>query len=81
MDNQPKQPIKPRVVELLAGVHNACTCKKSKDYPLCDGSHQGTEFQPMQFEVATTKKFALCHCGLTSNFPFCDASHKKLKPE
>ena len=26
-----------------------CSCGKSKNQPLCDGSHQDTEFLPMKF--------------------------------
>ncbi len=81
MDDKPTQPMKPLVVELEEGTHKACSCKKSKIFPLCDGTHEGTEFKPLLFEIHRTTGVALCHCGLTNNFPYCEASHKKLPAE
>lgn len=66
------------VLELEPGTYSWCTCGKSQNQPLCDGSHKGSTFTPMKFEITEKKKVALCTCKHTSNKPFCDGSHKKL---
>lgn len=68
----------PARVELEPGTYYWCACGKSKKQPLCDGSHQGSEFQPKPFEVAEKKTLFLCQCKRTGNAPFCDGSHQKL---
>ena len=54
-----------------------CTCGKSSDKVLCDGSHKGTEFTPTQFTVEKTQDYYLCPCKKSANLPFCDGSHSK----
>lgn len=55
-----------------------CTCGQSKKQPFCDGSHKGSEFNPMKWsaEASGTKWF--CTCKQTNGEPFCDGSHKAL---
>jgi CDGSH-type Zn-finger protein len=50
----------------------------SKKQPFCDGSHQGTDFQPVEFELTEPTKVWLCGCKHSCDKPFCDGSHKKL---
>lgn len=70
---------KPYVVELEPGTtYYWCTCGRSNKQPFCDGSHQGSEFSPLAFEVSERKKYGLCGCKRTHNAPFCDATHKQL---
>lgn len=40
-------------VHLEVGNHWICTCGQSKNYPYCDGAHQGTGFQPLALELET----------------------------
>ena len=68
----------PAVLELEAGTYHACTCGLSKNKPFCDGSHQGTEFTPKEFELDEKKTVAICQCQHTSTSSFCDGSHKSL---
>lgn len=69
---------KPAVLELEPGQYFYCTCGESQNQPFCDGSHQGTEFAPMAFEITEKKQVALCACKRTGNTPFCDGSHAQL---
>jgi len=69
---------KPAVLELEPDTYYYCTCGESKKQPFCDGSHAGTEFAPMAFEITETKKVALCQCKHTENAPFCDGTHANL---
>ena len=54
-----------------------CACGKSKEQPLCDGSHSGTEFKPVKYDATEAKKVYFCGCKQTKNSPLCDGSHKE----
>lgn len=69
----------PAVLELAAGRYAFCACGRSATQPFCDGSHAGTDFRPLHFEVADAKTVALCQCKRTGNAPYCDGTHKTLK--
>lgn len=69
---------KPVLLELEAGTYYWCSCGKSNNQPFCNGSHKGTEFTPLAFEVTEKSKVAICNCKHTSNPPYCDGSHSKL---
>jgi len=68
----------PFVVELEPGTYWWCACGRSANQPFCDGSHKGTDFSPVQFEITEKRKVGLCGCKHTANQPFCDATHKDL---
>ena len=68
----------PTVLELEAGTYYWCTCGDSQKQPYCDGSHKGTGFTPMAFELTEKKTVALCLCKHTGNSPYCDGAHGKL---
>jgi len=68
---------RPVIMELEPGDYWWCTCGNSAT-AFCDGSHQGTGFQPLKFTAETKKKVALCQCKQTQNSPFCDGAHAKL---
>jgi CDGSH-type Zn-finger protein len=69
---------KPIVVALEPGTYDWCACGRSKGQPYCDGSHQGTAFTPVAFEIKTAQKVALCTCKQTDTPPRCDGSHLRL---
>ena len=55
-----------------------CQCGFSKNQPFCDGSHHGSKFKPMPFEVKKKIKARLCNCKHSKSSPFCDDSHLKI---
>lgn len=68
----------PAVLTLEPGTYYWCSCGRSQNQPFCDGSHEGTAFEPVAFEISETKQVALCQCKRTSTPPYCDGSHKNL---
>lgn len=70
---------KPMVFEIEPGTYFWCRCGLSKNQPFCDGSHSGSGYSPIAFEITEKRKVALCNCKHTKNIPFCDGTHKELK--
>ncbi|HHJ49484.1 MAG TPA: CDGSH iron-sulfur domain-containing protein [Phaeodactylibacter sp.] len=68
----------PYVLDLDAGKYAWCACGLSQKQPFCDGSHKGTGFKPLVFELEEPKRVALCGCKQTGKPPFCDGTHKNL---
>ena len=69
----------PEMIDLEEGKTYAwCACGKSSKKTFCDGSHQGSAFQPNVFVAEKSSKAAICLCKNTSNPPYCDGSHNKL---
>ena len=56
-----------------------CTCGLSKNQPLCDGKHKGTQFKPLIIIAEENKKVHFCNCKQTENAPYCDGAHKNLE--
>ena len=71
---------RPAVVSLEAGekVH-WCSCGRSQTQPFCDGSHEGTGFEPLEFIAPRDDDYWFCTCKHTAKPPFCDGAHKKLE--
>lgn len=69
----------PYAVEVEAGKsYWWCSCGKSQNQPFCDGSHQGTEFAPQEYQATETKTVYFCGCKHGNNGALCDSSHKQL---
>jgi len=70
---------KPNVVEVEVGKeYYWCSCGKSEKQPFCDGSHKGSDFEPLLYKAEESKKVAFCDCKYTANPPLCDGKHKEL---
>ena len=55
-----------------------CACGRSKNQPLCDGSHNLTGFTPVAWTAEKDGKAFFCGCKATQAQPMCDGSHKAL---
>ena len=55
-----------------------CACGKSKSQPFCDGSHAGSEFEPVKFVAPATKRVFFCGCKHSKKGAICDGSHNRL---
>jgi mannose-6-phosphate isomerase-like protein (cupin superfamily)/CDGSH-type Zn-finger protein len=70
---------KPCLVTLKGGrTYFWCSCGRSANQPFCDGSHQGTGFEPRKFKAAADAEVLLCGCKHTKTPPFCDGAHTNL---
>jgi len=69
----------PFPVEVVSGkTYFWCACGKSSKQPFCDGSHKGSEFNPIKFTAEEDKKLFFCGCKQSAKAPFCDGTHSKL---
>lgn len=69
----------PYAVDVTEGeTYYWCACGRSANQPFCDGSHQGTAFEPQAFTAEKTDTVYLCGCRRTGNTPFCDGKHQLI---
>ena len=52
-----------------------CLCGNSKAFPMCDGSHRGSDKKPCKFTLEKSSEINLCQCGKSKKLPYCDGSH------
>lgn len=68
----------PYIINLKPGTYRWCACGRSATQPFCDGSHEGTSFEPFEFTLDSPRTMILCGCKHTQDMPFCDGSHAGL---
>ena len=68
----------PLLLEMQPGTYYWCACGKSQNQPFCDGSHQGTTFNPTPISIEQVQSVFWCLCKHSANAPFCDGTHKEL---
>ncbi len=51
---------KPTDLTLEPGTYHWDSCGLSTNQPYCNGSHKGTEFKPVAFEITEAKPVARC---------------------
>ena len=62
----------PYPVKVKAGErYKWCSCGLSKSQPWCDGSHIGTEYEPIRFTAPINGVFYMCGCKQSENAPYC----------
>ena len=76
-DEEPQSPqMSPYMVEVEEGKRYFwCSCGKSEKQPFCDGSHEGTSFQPVPYKAEAKGTISFCGCKKTDDQPYCDGSH------
>ena len=68
----------PLLLEMQAGTYYWCACGQSQNQPFCDGSHQGTTFEPKAVTIDEIQSVFWCRCKQSGNAPFCDGTHNVL---
>jgi CDGSH-type Zn-finger protein len=69
----------PYAVEVDAGkIYWWCSCGKSKSQPFCDGSHTGTDFNPVEYKAEKSGTVYFCGCKHSKSGVVCDGSHSDL---
>jgi len=55
-----------------------CSCGASQSQPFCDGSHKGTDFNPLPYKAEKEETVYFCGCKHSGKGMLCDGTHSKL---
>ncbi len=58
-----------------------CACGLSSKQPFCDGSHKGSDFNPIKYTAEKDGVVAFCGCRSSAKVPLCDGTHRSLDTE
>ncbi len=58
-----------------------CACGRSQSQPFCDGSHKGTDFEPVEYVAQDDVMVAFCGCKRSRHAPHCDDTHISIEEE
>jgi len=65
------------VVDISAnGTKYIRQCGKTSTPPYCDGTHQGSDVEPLAYIANIDEQLYICGCGKSAGKPFCDGSHQ-----
>jgi CDGSH iron-sulfur domain-containing protein 3 len=65
----------PEPLHLLAGVHQLCSCGRSRHGWFCNGAHLGSGRVSYELRLEEAATVLLCRCGRSRRYPLCDGSH------
>ena len=66
---------------LHPGKYWYCNCGNSAQFPFCDGTHKGSEYQPKKFKIDEAESVSLCMCGRSKSTPYCDGAHREIRAD
>jgi CDGSH-type Zn-finger protein len=75
----PAQNAGPVRLDLPAGVHQLCSCGRSRHGWFCDGAHLGTGRVSHELRLQQATTVLLCGCGRSRAYPLCDGHHARPK--
>lgn len=58
-----------------------CAYGRSTSQPFCDGSHKGTDLEPVKYVAEDDVMVAFCGCKRSRLKPRCDDTHISIKDE
>ena len=66
----------PHFIDVIEGkTYLWCACGRSANQPFCDGSHEGSGDDPVEYTARTTRRVMFCGCKASKRPPICDGSH------
>lgn len=67
----------PSPLDLPAGVHQLCSCGRSRHGLFCDGAHLGSGRVSYELRLEAPTTVMVCGCGRSRHYPLCDGSHDR----
>ncbi len=70
----------PVPLDLPAGVHQLCSCGRSRHGWFCDSAHLGSGRVSHELRLEAPATVLLCGCGRSRRYPLCDGRHARPRP-